>query len=153
MNEIHRIRGQFRRAYEGPAWHGPSIRECLEGVTPVTAAAKPVANSHSIWELVLHIIAWEGIAVRRIRGEAAEATPEMDWPATPETVRETWAETLAALEASHAGLREAMIALTDDDLEKPVPGADYNIYFLLHGVIQHNLYHAGQMMMLKRALS
>ncbi|HEX9005142.1 MAG TPA: DinB family protein, partial [Blastocatellia bacterium] len=70
MTETHRINSQLKRAYQGEAWHGPSLRELLDGVTAEQAAAKPIPNAHSIWELVNHIIAWEQIVKARLEGNA-----------------------------------------------------------------------------------
>lgn len=63
------IADQLRRAFEGDAWHGPALLELLQDVDSTTAAAKPLRNVHSIWELVLHIAVWDGAASRRLAGE------------------------------------------------------------------------------------
>ena len=59
MPEVNRIRDQLRRAFEGQAWHGPAVMELLDGVTAKQAATRPVVAVHTMWELVLHIGAWE----------------------------------------------------------------------------------------------
>ena len=59
MKELERIKDQFQRAFNGQAWHGPSLLSLLAGVTAEQAAAHPVPGAHSIWELTLHIAAWE----------------------------------------------------------------------------------------------
>jgi uncharacterized damage-inducible protein DinB len=153
MSEIKRISSQLRRAYEGEAWHGPSLKEVLNGVTAEQAAAKPVANAHSIWEIVLHIATWEDASRRRLGGETYKPTPEQDWPPVTETDEPAWKQTLEALEKGHLGLREAVSALDDSKLKGIVAGEKYSVYFMLHGVIQHDLYHAGQIALLKKASS
>jgi uncharacterized damage-inducible protein DinB len=70
-SEAARIADQLRRAFDGSAWHGPALLELLEDVNAATAAAKPLAKVHSIWELVLHIAVWDGVALRRLSGENA----------------------------------------------------------------------------------
>jgi uncharacterized damage-inducible protein DinB len=65
MNEVQRIVDQLRRAFEGEAWHGPAVMQILEGITAAQAAAHPASGAHSIWEIVLHIAAWEGAVSRR----------------------------------------------------------------------------------------
>ena len=143
---------QLHRAYAGEAWHGPSLSEILTGVTAPVASAKPISGAHSIWELVLHISAWIIAARRRLVGDPAELSAEEDWPAITSHTEEAWRQTLAALEREHTALREAIRQLSDDQLRAKIPGADYSATFMLNGVIQHNLYHAGQIALLKKAL-
>ena len=152
MSEIDRIADQLRRAYEGEAWHGPSLREILAGITVEQAARRPLPQAHSIWELVLHIAAWESIVRRRLGGEAVEATPEQDWPPVRDSSDAAWKKTLDDLDRGHHQLRQAIAALTDDRLSRRVAGKDYSIYGMLHGLVQHDLYHAGQIALLKKAL-
>src|SRR5262249_38103582 len=80
MTEVERILDQLRRSHQGEAWHGPSLRELLEGVTAAQAARK-TSEAHSIWEIVFHITAWERVGVARLKGELIEDLPaEEDWP-------------------------------------------------------------------------
>jgi uncharacterized damage-inducible protein DinB len=153
MTETHRINSQLKRAQEGQAWHGPSLRELLDGVTAEQAAAKPIPNAHSVWELVNHIIAWEQIAKRRLEGAGEIAVPdEVNFPPVTDASDEAWQATRRSLEASNRGLRESIKKIDDPKLEELTPGTAYSIYVLLHGVIQHDLYHAGQIALLKKAL-
>lgn len=149
MSEIQRIQDQLRRAFEGEAWHGPSLMELLAGVDAARAAAKPLPRAHSIWEIVLHIAAWEDVARRRIEGEAVELSPEQDWPPVRNSGEAAWREAIAALTRGQEALRRSMAKLDDAGLGGRAPGKGYDIYFLLHGVIQHDLYHAGQIAVLK----
>ncbi|MEP7341872.1 MAG: DinB family protein [Acidobacteriota bacterium] len=153
MTETHRINSQLKRAYQGEAWHGPSLRELLAGATAAQAMAKPISDAHSIWELVNHIIAWEQIVKRRLEGETvAEIANEMNFPPVSDTSEEAWQTTLQALESSNQGLRNSIKQIDDAKLEEMVAGAGYTNYFMLHGAIQHGLYHAGQIALLKKAI-
>jgi len=153
MTETHRINSQLKRAQEGQAWHGPSLRELLVGVTAEQAAAKPIPNAHSIWELVNHIIAWEQIASRRLEGEVNMSIPdEINFPPVTDASEAAWQATLQSLEASHRSLRDGVKKIDDAKLEETVPGTSYSKYALLHGVIQHDLYHAGQIALLKKSM-
>jgi uncharacterized damage-inducible protein DinB len=153
MTETHRINSQLKRAQEGQAWHGPSLRELLAGVTAEQAAARPIPNAHSIWELVNHIIVWEQIARRRLEGEGEMPIPdEMNFPPVTDASEAAWQATLQSLEASHRSLRDGIKKIDDAYLEETAPGTLYSNYVLLHGVIQHDLYHAGQIALLKKAL-
>ena len=152
MTEVHRINDQLERAQHGDAWHGPSLREVLESVTPAQAAAHPIPQAHSIWELVSHIIAWEQIARRRLGGETLTEIPEeMDFPPVSDRSNASWQATLQALTESNQSLRDAVRQIEDAQLKVIVPGTKYSNYVLLHGVIQHDLYHAGQIALLKKS--
>ncbi len=152
MSEIKRINGQLKRAFEGTAWHGPSVCEVLAGVTAEQAAAHPIAGAHSIWEIVLHIRTWERVGLRRIdEWVPIEVPDEEDWPAVTETTDQAWKNALNRLKLNHATLREVVGRLDEARLADIVPGTQYSVYFLLHGVIQHDLYHAGQIVLLKKA--
>jgi uncharacterized damage-inducible protein DinB len=154
MNEIERIKDQLRRALEGDAWHGPSLQEILRGVSAKQAAAKPLPGVHSIWEIVLHLAAWHEVVRRRLDGEViGELPPEQDWPAVTEVSQLAWQQTLNHLTSSQQQLMPAISRLTDDSLTKGVAGKSYSIYVMLHGVVQHDLYHAGQIAILKKAPS
>jgi uncharacterized damage-inducible protein DinB len=146
MYEITRIADQMRRAFDGQAWHGPAVREILANIAPDTAARKPIANAHSIWELVLHMRAWKNGAHRMLQGEVVNLTPEEDFPAPSGD----WSAAVEGLTEAHARLLSTVEALSDDRLSERVQGRDYNVYFLLHGIIQHDLYHAGQIAVLKK---
>ncbi len=151
-SEAERILDQLKWAFEGEAWHGPSVREALVGVTAEVAASKPLANVHSIWEIVLHIAAWERASRRRLEGEEAKLSPEEDWPQVKDTSEQAWRSALSELASEHQQLCEVISRLNDSELNDTVTGQSYSIYFMLHGVIQHNLYHAGQLTLLKKGL-
>ena len=152
MSEVERIADQLKRAYEGKAWHGPAVREVLAGITAEQAARRPLANAHNIWELAVHIGVWEAFARRRLEGEViTDVPPEQDWPPVTATDEAAWKKTLAQLEDGHMKLRRAIAALPEARLSETVQGMGYSVYFMLHGVVQHDLYHAGQIALLKKA--
>lgn len=151
MNEIERIESQLKLAFEGGAWHGPGVLETLEGVSAKQAAAHSVVGAHSIWELVVHIAAWEGACRRRLGGDRAELSTSEDWPPVTETTEAEWAMTKAALIEGHHKLRESIAFLTDARLDEPILQNMPSVYVTIHGVIQHDLYHAGQIAILKKA--
>ena len=155
MSETARLADQIRRAFEGDAWHGDSIQDLLAGVTADTAAARPIKNAHSIWELVLHIAAWDGAVFRRIGGAAVELTKQQDFPPVRDTSPAAWRQTLSYLEQTHNQLIKAVAAFPDSRLPDQVPGKTedyYDFYYMFSGIVQHELYHAGQIALLKKAL-
>ena len=153
MREIERITDQLKRAFLGDAWHGPALMELLEGVTPEQAAARPLPKAHNIWEIVLHIAAWKEAVRRRLRGDAVELSPDQDWPRLLDTSEKAWISALEALKRAHNQLERTVADLQDSELPGRVPGKPqehYTVYYMLHGVIQHDLYHAGQIALLKK---
>ena len=159
-SEVERIRDQFRRAFEGEAWHGPSVLALLDGVTAQQAAAHPIQGAHSIWELTLHIAAWESACKRRLEGDPAQLTPEEDWQAIPDTGDDTseaaWEQTKQQMIDTHRELMEAIARLDESRLNEPIikdPNIPFSsVYVTLHGGVQHDLYHAGQIAIVKKAL-
>jgi uncharacterized damage-inducible protein DinB len=151
MSEIERIEQQLKLAFEGGAWHGPSVLESIEGITAEQAAAHPVVGAHSIWELVLHIAAWEDACRRRLDGDRAELSTHEDWPPITDTTEAAWANAKAALIAGHHKMRESIALVTDERLDEPILPDMRSVYITIHGVIQHDLYHAGQIAILKKA--
>lgn len=149
--ECDRIADQLFRMVEGDAWHGPLVRALIANVPADVAATHSIAGAHSIWELVHHMTAWAVIARRRLGGEIVDPTPAEDWPPVDIVSPAAWATATQALERSHADLRRAVLALGDSHLEDRTPGKPHSLYVLLHGVVQHTAYHAGQVAILKRA--
>jgi uncharacterized damage-inducible protein DinB len=155
MTEVERILDQLKRAYEGNAWHGPSVREALAGITAEQAHTRPLSHAHSIWELVRHIAVWEDAGRRRLQGDRAqiEISSPQDWPLADDTSEAAWEQAKASLDRGHHALVEAIEHLPESRLDEPILEGMSTVYVTLHGVIQHDLYHAGQIAMLKKALS
>jgi len=154
MTEIERITDQLERAFRGEAWHGPSVRQILSGVNCSAANTLPMKGVHTIWEIVLHMIVWMRLTVHALDGDSmpADPLPDQDWPEVEEAEEDEWAETMDDLVETHNLLIDRVSGLTDDDLMKIVPGRDFSWYILIHGIVQHNLYHAGQIAIIKSSL-
>jgi uncharacterized damage-inducible protein DinB len=152
--EVNRLEEQLRRALEGEAWHGPSVLESLAGLSAAQAASHPIAGAHSIWELVLHLRSDYDLVLRRLAGDGRQLTAAEDWPACPASTEENWQQTLQELKLLNKKLRQAVQDFPDERLDDPlVLEAPYTAYMQFIGVTQHNLYHAGQIVLLKRALA
>lgn len=150
-SEAGRIADQLRRAFEGNAWHGPALLELLEDVDAATAAARPLPKVHSIWELVLHIAAWDAAGLRRLGGEKCQPKGEANFPPVTAATEAAWRKAVAATKRTHETLVRTVAALPESRLRDRVPGKRYDFYHLLHGIAQHELYHAGQVAVLKKA--
>ena len=152
LNEIGHLADQHRRALEGRSWHGPAILDALKGVTAAGAAARPLADVHSIWEIVRHIEAWDRVALRRIRGETVSLTDEEDWPSIEEPGRAAWRRDVESMKATHRELNRAIAKLTTARLDrKPGPTSRIKLFHLVYGIIEHEIYHAGQIAILRKA--
>ena len=153
MSETARIADQLQCAFDGEAWHGDSVLEILSGVTAAQASARPIARAHTIWELTLHIAAWDGAVLRRLGGVAVELSDAENFPPVTDASERAWRAALAEVRRGHEKLVAAVSALPDSRLAEMVPGkeaAHYTFYYMLHGVVQHELYHAGQLALLKK---
>jgi uncharacterized damage-inducible protein DinB len=141
------------RSVSGPMWHGPSLADLLGDVTAAQAAAHPVPGAHSIWELVLHMASWTEIVRTRLSpSKPPDPTPEMDWPAIPDKSAEAWRAAVERLKTAKRDLSEDLAAVDDATMIARLPGRDHNMLAMLHGIIEHDAYHGGQIALLKRAL-
>lgn len=153
MSQAQSFADQLERAFRGGAWHGPAVSEALAGVDAAAAAARPVPGGHTIWETVHHLTTWNEVPRRRLDGERLENLPESsDWPPVRDASAAAWQAALDALEEAHRALHARVLDLADDQLDAPVAGSDPTVRGMLLGVLQHNAYHAGQIVLLRRAL-
>lgn len=164
---MHSIAAQLsnhiKRAVAGPMWHGPSLDELLAAVSHEQAAVRPIPGAHSIWEIVVHVTAWAEIALARLHGErTGDPAPDEDWPPVPGSdskagapdpnAAANWHAALERLRESYRALATETRRLEQSAIDEKVPGLEYTVSNLLHGVIEHATYHGGQIALLKRAL-
>jgi uncharacterized damage-inducible protein DinB len=153
MTQARRLSESVERSMTGPMWHGPSLADLLGDVSHTEAAARPVPSAHSIWELVLHMAAWAEIVRQRLgAAEAPDLTREQDWPPVGEASAEAWRSAMQRLKDAHRDLAADVAELPDAALDKRIPGHDHTVTETVHGVIEHDAYHGGQVAVLKRAL-
>jgi len=150
MAEMDRILRLVNKTFHKGAWHGPTVLEVLAQVSPALANAR-AGKSHSIMELVLHMNSWRNFATRRLSGDAVyQVSEDANFP-TPGSM--TWGEAVKKLEESQRELEDAVRAFPEEKLTELVPGAShkYTFYTLLHGIIQHDIYHIGQIQLILKA--
>ena len=150
MNETKRLAEKLDRAVNGEAWHGPSWREVLDGVTYETAVHRPIPEAHTIAEIVMHAGTWNDVVRRRIEGESPQVSDEEDWPPPPKN-EEEWLAAVARLLETGTALSRTIAAFPVGRLEEARPGVDDNWYGLLMGQFQHVIYHAAQVALLGKA--
>lgn len=158
-SERSRIIDQLLRAHSGDPWHGSPVMALLNGVTAEQAARRPPNGAHSIWELVRHMTGWRNEVAARILGKAAGEPEGGDYPGIGKPTPERWTAALGALGAAHRRLVDVTRGLSDEQLLRPTKdlrtdqsGTGATAYELLHGIVQHDAYHAGQIAILKRIL-
>ncbi|MFZ0730753.1 MAG: DinB family protein [Candidatus Sulfotelmatobacter sp.] len=144
------IADQLHRAFYGNAWHGPAVLELLADVSAAAAAAKPIPDAHSIWELLLHIAVWDNAALVRFSGKKYQPTGTDNFPLVPKPTEAAWRKAIAQAKRAHDALTKTVVSLPDSRLRDRVPGKRYNFSHMLHGIAQHELYHAGQIALLKK---
>jgi uncharacterized damage-inducible protein DinB len=154
MTQASLLADQIQRAFKGPAWHGDPITKILSDITAAQAAARPIKNAHTIWELVLHITAWDRVVCRRVAGAAVKVTAKENFPPVTDTSETAWRKAVENLKNVHGELVKAVAAFPDSRLRKRVPGKAqkyHDFYYMISGIVQHELYHAGQIAILKKA--
>ena len=160
MTEIKRISHLFEACFEGkPAWHGYSLLLLLKDVTAEKALRRPIPDAHTIWEIVLHIIVWDDEARKCLEGETFPFLPlDENWPPINDTSEEAWKETVEELKRAHQRLLNAIAKFDPEKLDNQInieelwsaPWSTTTYYELLHGTINHDVYHTGQMAILKK---
>lgn len=144
--EILRIISLIEKTFDGPAkWHGPAVMEALEDVSAETAS-KRISGSHSIVELVLHMTTWRNFVSRRLSGDNKyDVTDADNFPQATD-----WPSALAQLKESQVKLLTTLKTFPEEKLFNTVPTRKYDFYTLLHGIAQHDIYHTGQIILLKK---
>jgi uncharacterized damage-inducible protein DinB len=166
--ELQRVKATVRapfvakllaKTWSSDPWHGPDTKGLLKGLSPEAAASRPVSTAHTIWEVVLHMTAWQREVLARLDGKKP-SLPEMgDWPAVPDPTAAAWKGARQDLERSLNELVRRMKALRDRDLDvlvgatrsRPL-GSGVSRAEMALGVLQHNAYHSGQIALLRKAL-
>ncbi len=153
-SDVQILLSAIDRAYDRPSWHGTNLRGSVRRVTPAQAAWRPHPDRHNVWELVVHCAYWKYAAWRRLTGERRGSFPlkGSNWFARPagDASERAWHADLALLDDMHARLREAVAALTSRALLRRIAGGKVTVDALVTGIAAHDLYHAGQIQLLKK---
>ena len=143
---------QMKACFEGDAWYGPSLMLLLTELDVQRAGARPIASGHSAWEIVLHITTWKRVATERLRRKAATSVADdEDWPAVTDISESAWKQAITALRDAQQDLIKAVAEINDDsEMSRGIAGTSYNVGFLLMGIVEHDLYHTGQIALLAK---
>ena len=151
MTGIERILKHYDAVLNGDAWHGDSVWRVLDGTSAATAAARPIKQAHSIWEIVAHMTFWEGVVIDRLHGRRAGLVEELNFPPIPTVTEENWRKTLDAFRDSNRQFREALSGLDPAKLDELTAAGKRTYYGEAHGILEHHVYHLGQIALLKKS--
>lgn len=152
MSEIERMLDQLDRAWKGEAWHGPSLHELIDDLSPEEAATTPPRATHSSWLLLHHITCWVSAPTSRLRAIPLEVTEEMIWKPVPTPTLENWDRARADADVAFQEFRAAVAAIPESQLDEASGRDGLSRYSLVYGVIQHIAYHGGQIGLVKKML-
>jgi uncharacterized damage-inducible protein DinB len=153
--EVGVLLRMMNQAFNQKGWHGTTLRGALRGVSPEAALWRPAPGRHNIWELTLHTAYWKYVVCRRVTGNKAGSFPRgpSNWPDLPpeEGVKE-WKSDIRLLEAEHTRLVSIVAGLRAPDLERRSPKGTWTFAEEIQGVAAHDLYHTGQIQLIKRLM-
>ena len=151
------IAGLIDRVMTGDPWHGPNVQQILDGVSASDAARLPPGGVHSIWQLVLHMTGWAREVTLRLGGRPAQDPDAGDYPEVGDPTADRWDQAKANLFAAHRELADAVSRLDASFLDRPVVdfrssalGTGLSHELTLYGIVQHTIYHSGQIAILKK---
>jgi len=151
MSDVERILKHYDGVMTGnAAWHGDPVWQILDGISAQQAAARPLPSAHTIWEIVMHMIFWEDVAAKRLTGKSAGLVDELNFPAMPAVTEENWRKTLDGFRASNQSFRQALARLDPAKMNDLTAAGKRTYYGEAHGIIEHHVYHAGQIVLLSK---
>jgi len=153
--EIGHLLGLLDEAYNRAAWHGPNLRGSVRGLTAREASLSPSAGRHNIWEIVVHAAYWKYTVRRRLLGEkrGSFSLPGSNWFVRPvDRSEKAWQADLRLLDREHQRLREAVSSFPPENLDRPARGSKTLARRLIAGIAFHDVYHAGQIQLIKKLL-
>jgi hypothetical protein len=143
------------QAFDHKSWHGTTLRGSLRGLTPGEALWRPAPGRHNIWELTLHTAYWKYAVRRRLAGDALGSFDRKpsNWPEIPQPAdARALKRDVAFLENEHRQLRDVVLRLGPADLDRRSPKGVWTYAEEIHGVAAHDLYHTGQIQLIKRLM-
>jgi hypothetical protein len=150
--ELRSLLSLLDEMFSGPAWHGPSLRGALRGVTARQAAWRAQPGRHNIAELTVHAAYWKYAVRRRLTGEkrGSFALDGSNWFPRTQVTPPSWRADTALLDSEHRRLLGAVRAFDPRRLGRRIPGGKWTALETVRGAATHDAYHAGQIQLLKR---
>jgi uncharacterized damage-inducible protein DinB len=151
--ETKRISKLFSDLYNGDAWIEVTIQGTIKNISAEQALIHPIENLNSIWEIVNHLVSWREVVLSRMEGEIILEPNNNFFEPIIDNSERAWQETLERYDKSQKSWLVYLEKLNSTDLEKIYSGKKYTFYELIHGILQHDAYHLGQIIMLKKLVS
>jgi len=149
-SEVRRIRSLIKSCYDGPAWHGPAVLQTIKTIN-FEIIGKRVNDSHNIIELVNHMASWKLFIIKKLDGDADfDVVGPINFTKIDNPTAADWTAALERLQTIHDELMDKLKLTEDSILLEGVPGRSYNFFFLLTGIVNHSLYHLGQIKLLMK---
>jgi len=151
--EIDLLLQLIDEAYGKRAWQGTNLRGSLRGVSVQEASWRPAPDRHNIWEIIVHTAYWKYIVRRRLLGEKKGSFPLTgnNWIKRPIVTSENaWREDICLLDEMHSSLRETIALLKPSHLNRKPAGSKFTNASTISGIACHDVYHTGQIQLLKR---
>ena len=144
ISDVQKIRKLVERSFDQQPWYGPSVMDTLKDITPQKATNR-LPESHSIVELVCHMTSWRNFVTDQLLGKPREVSEDENFPKPG-----SWDEALTGLRKSQVDLLNALDSFPENRLNEKVPLREYRFHFMLNGIVQHDIYHIGQIALLKK---
>ena len=152
MKETDRIQRLMNALYNGEPWIDVNILDTLSAIDPTNAAKQIAPERNSIWQTVNHLISWRQTVLQRLQGELATTPDDNYMRDVKDTSDAAWQQTLQQLEETQQQWNSFLNNTDDTGLDKKYPASPYDHYDIIHGIIQHDAYHLGQIVLLTKLL-
>lgn len=150
MNESHRIQNLFTDLYDGHPWLDVTLKDTLGRLTPTQTAQRPIKDGNTVWEILNHIISWRETVLKRVQGEIIDSPPNNYIEKIKDPSEEAWRQTLTSLETTQKEWLYFLNTFNESDFEMEYEANGHNYYEHIHGIIQHDAYHLGQIVLLAK---
>ena len=152
MIETENIANEIAEVFNRGRWGGGPVSELFRSFSADEAAARPIPNAHSAWEIALHMTTWHRIFTSRLSGNEIPYSEEIDWPSLGDPTEERWSAAVDELLRAADELAGAVRDFDPARLDETVPGKEFSFRAMLHGAPQHDQYHSGQVRILLKAI-
>lgn len=153
--EIQSLIHDFREVLSGEPWYGRSVYAILDEIDPSIVYKKPNENSHSLIELIYHSLTWAAFTLKCLEHadeQEISSIKQLDWREINPAIH-VWEKAVATFKATHEQIIQVLETKTDDFLEAKVNSRNFNFRVLLNGLLDHDIYHLGQIAYVKKLLS
>ncbi len=151
--ESERISKMFADLYAGNPWIEVTITDTLKNLTAEKVYKRPAQGINSIWEIVNHLINWRVTILKRLQGETIPSPPNNYFEPVKDKSAESWEATLKRLSETQSGWDELLSNMKQDKYDEHYPNYGYSVCEFINGILQHDAYHLGQIVLIKKLIA